>query len=100
MFLHEIDHLSVTILMDNYTDRLLPTSLPAIRPPMVMHGRFLPAPIAEHGFSTIIDIRYNDDNKKYLADPVLVYYIIFHYSKLVLKIKNKFTTKTQRTQRS
>src|SRR5215213_9530869 len=64
LFLHEIDHLSVTILMDNYTDRLLPTSLPAIRPPMVMHGRFLPAPIAEHGFSTIIDIRYNDDNKK------------------------------------
>jgi hypothetical protein len=54
MFLREIDHLSVTILMDNYTDRLLPTSLPAIRPPMVMHGRFLPAPIAEHGFSTII----------------------------------------------
>jgi 7,8-dihydropterin-6-yl-methyl-4-(beta-D-ribofuranosyl)aminobenzene 5'-phosphate synthase len=64
MFLREIDHLSVTILMDNYTDRLLPTSLPAIRPPMVMHGRFLPAPIAEHGFSTILKIRYNDDNKK------------------------------------
>src|SRR5215210_1888272 len=64
MLLHEIDHMSVTTLMDNYTDRLLPTSLPAIRPPMVMHGRFLPAPIAEHGFSTIIEIRYNDDNKK------------------------------------
>jgi 7,8-dihydropterin-6-yl-methyl-4-(beta-D-ribofuranosyl)aminobenzene 5'-phosphate synthase len=64
MFLHEIDHLSVTVLMDNYTDRLLPTSLPAIRPPMIMHGRFLPAPIAEHGFSTIIEIKYNDDNKK------------------------------------
>jgi 7,8-dihydropterin-6-yl-methyl-4-(beta-D-ribofuranosyl)aminobenzene 5'-phosphate synthase len=64
MFLHEIDHFSVTILMDNYTDRLLPTSLPAIRPPMIMHERFLPAPIAEHGFSTIIEIRYNDDNKK------------------------------------
>jgi hypothetical protein len=53
MFLREIDHLSVTILMDNYTDRLLPTSLPAIRPPMIMHGRFLPAPIAEHGFSIL-----------------------------------------------
>src|ERR687892_2819367 len=64
MLLQEIDHLSVTILMDNYTDRLLPTSLPAIRPPMVMHGRFLPAPIAEHGFSTIIEIRYNDNNNK------------------------------------
>jgi 7,8-dihydropterin-6-yl-methyl-4-(beta-D-ribofuranosyl)aminobenzene 5'-phosphate synthase len=64
MLLQGIDHLSVTILMDNYTDRLLPGSLPAIRPPMIMHGRFLPAPIAEHGFSTILDIRYNDDKKK------------------------------------
>jgi 7,8-dihydropterin-6-yl-methyl-4-(beta-D-ribofuranosyl)aminobenzene 5'-phosphate synthase len=64
MSLHEIDRLSVTILMDNYTDRLLPSSLPAIRPPMIMHGRFLPAPIAEHGFSAILDIRYNDDKKK------------------------------------
>src|SRR5919108_4604180 len=50
--------------MDNYTDRLLPGSLPAIRPPMIMQGRFLPAPIAEHGFSAILDIRYNDDKKK------------------------------------
>jgi 7,8-dihydropterin-6-yl-methyl-4-(beta-D-ribofuranosyl)aminobenzene 5'-phosphate synthase len=64
MLLQEIDHLSVTILMDNYTDRLLPSFLPAIRPPMIMHGRFLPAPIAEHGFSTILDIRYNDEKKK------------------------------------
>ena len=72
MFLREIDHLSVTILMDNCTDRLLSTSLPAIRPPMVMHGRFLPAPIAEHGFSTIIEIRYNDDNKKIYFSLILV----------------------------
>jgi 7,8-dihydropterin-6-yl-methyl-4-(beta-D-ribofuranosyl)aminobenzene 5'-phosphate synthase len=64
MLLQEIDHLSVTILMDNYTDRLLPSSLPAIRAPMIMHGRFLPAPIAEYGFSTILDIKYNDDKKK------------------------------------
>lgn len=64
MLLQEIDYLSVTILMDNYTDRLLPSFLPAIRPPMIMHGRFLTAPIAEHGFSTILDIRYNDEKKK------------------------------------
>jgi 7,8-dihydropterin-6-yl-methyl-4-(beta-D-ribofuranosyl)aminobenzene 5'-phosphate synthase len=64
MLLQEIDHLSVTILMDNYTDRLLPSFLPAIRAPMIMHGRFLPAPIAEYGFSTILDIKYNDDKKK------------------------------------
>ena len=72
MLLQEIDHLSVTILMDNYTDRLLPSFLPAIRPPMIMHGRFLTAPIAEHGFSTILDIRYNDEKKKniFLFDTV------------------------------
>ena len=64
MLLQEIDHLSVTILMDNYTDRLLPSFLPAIRPPMIMHGRFLTAPIAEHGFSTILDIIYNDEKKR------------------------------------
>src|ERR687889_2722444 len=68
MLLQEIDHLSVTILMDNYTDRLLSSALPAIRPPMIMHGRFLPAPIAEHGFSTIIEIRYNDNKNIFLFD--------------------------------
>ena len=91
MLLQEIDHLSVTILMDNYTDRLLPSSLPAIRPPMIMHGRFLPAPIAEHGFSTILDIRYNDEKKKniFLFDTgVSENGIIFNADIFGIELKN------------
>jgi 7,8-dihydropterin-6-yl-methyl-4-(beta-D-ribofuranosyl)aminobenzene 5'-phosphate synthase len=60
--LKKIEHLSITLLMDNFTDRLLPTSLHAKRPPMFKEERFLPAPIAEHGFSAIIEIQY-DVNK-------------------------------------
>src|ERR687892_1542912 len=91
MLLQEIDHLSVTILMDNYTDRLLPSALPAIRPPMIMHGRFLPAPIAEHGFSTILDIRYKDNNYKniFLFDTgVSENGIIFNADIFGLDLKN------------
>ncbi|MBA3749580.1 MAG: MBL fold metallo-hydrolase [Nitrosopumilus sp.] len=40
--------------MDNYTDRLLPLSYPAIRPPMIKNEQFLPPPVAEHGFSALI----------------------------------------------
>jgi 7,8-dihydropterin-6-yl-methyl-4-(beta-D-ribofuranosyl)aminobenzene 5'-phosphate synthase len=91
MLLQEIDHLSVTILMDNYTDRLLPSSLPAIRPPMIMHGRFLPAPIAEHGFSAILDIRYSDEKKKniFLFDTgVSENGIIFNADIFGIELKN------------
>jgi 7,8-dihydropterin-6-yl-methyl-4-(beta-D-ribofuranosyl)aminobenzene 5'-phosphate synthase len=91
MLLQEIDHLSVTILMDNYTDRLLPSFLPAIRPPMIMHGRFLPAPIAEHGFSTILEIKYNDEKKKniFLFDTgVSENGIIFNADIFGIELKN------------
>ena len=46
--------MSITLLMDNYTDRLLPLSYPAIRPPMIKNKSFLPPPIAEHGFSVLV----------------------------------------------
>ncbi len=48
--------------MDNYTDRLLPSSLIAIRPPMMKNEQFLPLPppVAEHGFSALIKVRSND----------------------------------------
>ena len=54
--LPEIDSLSITLLVDNYTDRLLPSSLIAIRPPMMKNEQFLPPPppVAEHGFSSLI----------------------------------------------
>lgn len=54
MALAEIDSLSITLLMDNYTDRLLPLSYPAIRNPMVKNEQFLPPPVAEHGFSALV----------------------------------------------
>jgi hypothetical protein len=51
MQLQEIDSFSVTLLMDNITDRFLSRSPPhIIRLHMIMNKRFLPAPIAEHGF--------------------------------------------------
>ena len=62
MTLPEIDSLSITLLMDNYTDRLLPSSLIAIRPPMMKNEQFLPPPppVAEHGFSALIRVASND----------------------------------------
>jgi len=62
--------MSVTILMDNYTDMLLPSSSTAVRPPILMNETSFLFPIAEHGFSAIIEILYNDIDKKnrYLFD--------------------------------
>lgn len=56
MGLSHIDSLAITLLTDNYTDRLLPTLYPANRPPLVRNEQFLPSPppIAEHGFSSLI----------------------------------------------
>jgi 7,8-dihydropterin-6-yl-methyl-4-(beta-D-ribofuranosyl)aminobenzene 5'-phosphate synthase len=56
MVLSEIDSLTITLLTDNYTDRLLPTIYPSIRPALVKKEQFLPPPppIAEHGFSAFI----------------------------------------------
>jgi 7,8-dihydropterin-6-yl-methyl-4-(beta-D-ribofuranosyl)aminobenzene 5'-phosphate synthase len=49
--------------MDNYTDRLLPLSdKHTIRPPMIRNERFLPPPIAEHGFSALIEVSCNNEN--------------------------------------
>src|SRR6476659_8355325 len=62
MRLQEIDSFSITLLMDNITDRLLPNSPHVIRPFMIMNKRFLTAPIAEHGFSALIEIMSNDND--------------------------------------
>jgi 7,8-dihydropterin-6-yl-methyl-4-(beta-D-ribofuranosyl)aminobenzene 5'-phosphate synthase len=56
--------MSLTILMDNYTDMLLPSSSTAVRASILMNETSYLFPIAEHGFSAIIKIRYNDSNKK------------------------------------
>jgi 7,8-dihydropterin-6-yl-methyl-4-(beta-D-ribofuranosyl)aminobenzene 5'-phosphate synthase len=56
--------MSLTILMDNYTDMLLPSSSTAVRARILMNETSYLFPIAEHGFSAIIRICYNDSNKK------------------------------------
>ncbi|CAN5880107.1 hypothetical protein BH23THE1_BH23THE1_29370 [soil metagenome] len=59
----EIDSLSITLLVDNYADRLLPSSLIAIRPPMMKNEQFLPPPlpITEHGYSALIKVASNEN---------------------------------------
>ena len=76
--------------MDNFTDRLLPTSPHAKRPPMLKEERFLPAPIAEHGFSAIIEIHYNADKKdRFLFDTgVSKNGIIFNADLFGVDLKN------------
>jgi len=50
--------------MDNYTDMLLPSSSTAVRTSILMNETSYLFPIAEHGFSAVIKISYNDNNKK------------------------------------
>ena len=55
MQLSPVDNISITLLMDNVTDRLLANSPHAIRPPLGKAQKILPAPLAEHGFSALIE---------------------------------------------
>jgi 7,8-dihydropterin-6-yl-methyl-4-(beta-D-ribofuranosyl)aminobenzene 5'-phosphate synthase len=63
MFLVPLNKISITLLMDNVTDRLLPNSPHAHRPPLGKDEKFLPAPIAEHGFSALIEIEVNNNSE-------------------------------------
>jgi 7,8-dihydropterin-6-yl-methyl-4-(beta-D-ribofuranosyl)aminobenzene 5'-phosphate synthase len=69
MELVPIDKISITLLMDNVTDRLLPNSQHAHRPPLGKDGKFLPAPIAEHGFSALIETEAIDTNIDNIRTP-------------------------------
>ena len=62
MRLVPVNKISITLLMDNVTDRLLPSSQHAHRPPLGKDEKFLPAPIAEHGFSALIETEVNNNN--------------------------------------
>lgn len=64
MRLVPVNKISITLLMDNITDRLLPNSQYAHRPPLGKDEKFLPAPIAEHGFSAIIETEVNNNNSE------------------------------------
>ena len=64
MSLQEAEKVSITILMDNSTDFLLTNSAHATRPPLIVNERFhLPPPVAEHGFSALVNIVKDIKNK-------------------------------------
>ena len=65
MSIQGIDQISITILMDNYTDLLLTNSTHATRAPLIVNQKFkLPPPIAEHGFSALVNIIKYDQYKQ------------------------------------
>lgn len=64
----DVERISITLLMDNYTDRLLPSSKVAKRIPMAENGHILPAPIAEHGFSALVELRRSGEKWRFLFD--------------------------------
>lgn len=72
MNLQEIDSVKITILVDNITDRLLLSTSIVKRPSMISNQRIAESPIAEHGFSAILEISYTHDNtiktNKFLFD--------------------------------
>ena len=72
MKLQEIESAKITILVDNITDRLLPSSSIVKRPPMISNQTISKSPIAEHGFSALLEISYVYENatktNKFLFD--------------------------------
>jgi 7,8-dihydropterin-6-yl-methyl-4-(beta-D-ribofuranosyl)aminobenzene 5'-phosphate synthase len=72
MILQEIESAKITILVDNITDRLLPSSSIVKRPPMISNQIISKSPIAEHGFSALLEISYIHENttntNKFLFD--------------------------------
>ena len=70
--LQVVDNINITILVDNITDRLLPSLSFVKRPPMISNKKFTKPPIAEHGFSALVEISYTYKEKifkkKFLFD--------------------------------
>jgi 7,8-dihydropterin-6-yl-methyl-4-(beta-D-ribofuranosyl)aminobenzene 5'-phosphate synthase len=64
--LQEVNNINITILVDNITDRLLPSLSLVKRPTLISNKRFNKPPIAEHGFSTLVEISYQYRDKKIL----------------------------------
>lgn len=64
MRLVPVTQISITLLMDNVIDMLLPKSPHVHRPPPGKDGKFLPSPIAEHGFSALIETEVYNSNSE------------------------------------
>ncbi len=59
-----VKNLSVTVLVDNYIDLLLPGEDRVSRAPLVVDGVFSKNPVSEHGLSLLFDV----DGKKFIMD--------------------------------
>jgi 7,8-dihydropterin-6-yl-methyl-4-(beta-D-ribofuranosyl)aminobenzene 5'-phosphate synthase len=66
--LSEVDAVEVTILMDNSIDLLMASTDVAKRLPLRPDTFNRPLPIAEHGFSALIDVRQADKRARVLFD--------------------------------
>ena len=63
MLLQQVDRVEITILIDNVTDMLIQSSPHATRAP------FFKGPLrAEHGFSALVDVHYNNISHRVLYD--------------------------------
>jgi 7,8-dihydropterin-6-yl-methyl-4-(beta-D-ribofuranosyl)aminobenzene 5'-phosphate synthase len=62
--LKPVKEATITILMDNYTDVLLPSDQWAQRAPLLKEGQMAKNPVAEHGLSLLIDI----DEERFILD--------------------------------
>ena len=71
VLLDKVDQVSITILIDTHTDILLASSDNVQRPPIInkKNNGYL-IPIAEHGFASLIEIKYDNRSKtsKFLFD--------------------------------
>ncbi len=53
--LKSLREVTVTVLIDNYIDLMLPSDERVKRPPLAKDGRMIENPVAEHGLSLLID---------------------------------------------
>jgi 7,8-dihydropterin-6-yl-methyl-4-(beta-D-ribofuranosyl)aminobenzene 5'-phosphate synthase len=63
--LQMVEEVYITVLVDNITDRLLPSLSLVKRPPLISNKRFNKPPIAEHGFSALVEISYTNKDEKF-----------------------------------
>jgi 7,8-dihydropterin-6-yl-methyl-4-(beta-D-ribofuranosyl)aminobenzene 5'-phosphate synthase len=63
-FLDKVNAVSITILVDNYTDILLASSDNVQRPPIInKNDKGLLIPRAEQGFASLVEIKYDNSSK-------------------------------------
>ena len=67
--LRAVDEVTITVLVDNYVDLLLPGDGRVTRPPLARDGQILAETLlAEHGLSLLIDVRVGREQHTVLLD--------------------------------